>query len=306
MDIFRMDLQGKVQMQLTNETGFDGYGAVSPDGRWVVYTSMRTGDPELWIMNAVNGSGKRQLLQRKGFEGSASFSADSKKIIFVSTPTSTNTSQKNIYEKSLREYHYDSRNTSLYIMDIVSGKFSQILIDTQSLRIPKRYPDGIFDVKKMAHFSSPKFLDNGKIMFHACYNRPHDDIGDYRRVFVCFENGTGLEEIKIGSALDLPSAVLNNAETQIAFSSDIRELEASNHRRATLFIAKLISSETKYDSQDDVVSAEKQHENLNVINDTGHHFSGETLFSHVQQITYGGENFAPKFRLVDFILTISI
>ncbi|KAI1704303.1 WD40-like beta propeller repeat domain-containing protein [Ditylenchus destructor] len=207
MDIFRMDLEGNIQMQLTNETGFDGYGTISPDGRWIVYTSMSTGDPELWIMNAVNGSGKRQLLRRKGFEGSVSFSSDGKRIIFIGTPSPITHAQRQVYDKRLSE----------------------------------------------------KFGDS------------------------------------IGAAADLPAVALNSAQTQIAFFSDLREHEKSTHRLRTLFIANWINNERNMNSVKQMSSKQRYKISFSSFYDNGPQFAKETFFNHVQQLTFGGTNLAPKF-----------
>lgn len=95
-----------------------------------------------------------------------------------------------------REHHYDSRNTSLYIMDIESGNYSQISIDPKTCALKYAWGREIFVVNKLAHFSSPKFLAASKIMFHACYDVKYGQICKHWRLFICNENGTGLEEVR--------------------------------------------------------------------------------------------------------------
>ncbi|HNC44889.1 MAG TPA: hypothetical protein PLU80_12035, partial [Acidobacteriota bacterium] len=55
----------------------------SPDGKQIVFTSNRTGDPELYLMN-VDGSGLRQLTQSPGRDAHPAFSPDGRKIVFQS------------------------------------------------------------------------------------------------------------------------------------------------------------------------------------------------------------------------------
>lgn len=52
---------GTIISGLTNVAGYDAEGAVSPDGQKIVFTSLRTGDPEIWIMNS-DGTNAKQVL----------------------------------------------------------------------------------------------------------------------------------------------------------------------------------------------------------------------------------------------------
>ena len=86
-DIFVADLNGKIVKQLTNSSGYDAEATVSPDGKKVVFTSIRSGDLEIYTMN-IDGSDVKQLTHDLGYDGGAFFSPDSKKIVFrASRPT---------------------------------------------------------------------------------------------------------------------------------------------------------------------------------------------------------------------------
>ncbi|GMR36971.1 hypothetical protein PMAYCL1PPCAC_07166 [Pristionchus mayeri] len=80
-DIFLADKYGNIVSRLTDAPGYDAEGVVSPDGKLIAYTSMSSGDLELWIMN-TDGSGKRQLTDTLGYDGGSFFSPDGKKLIF--------------------------------------------------------------------------------------------------------------------------------------------------------------------------------------------------------------------------------
>jgi TolB protein len=87
-DIFVTDLSGKVLRQLTNTPGYDAEATVSPKGDKIVFTSLRSGDPELYTMN-IDGSGVKQITNGLGYDGGAFFSPDGNKIVFrASRPAS--------------------------------------------------------------------------------------------------------------------------------------------------------------------------------------------------------------------------
>ncbi len=83
MDIYVCDFDGTNRKRLTDAPGYDAEGSYSHDGRQIVFTSTRDGDPDLYIMNA-DGSQVRQLNNVDGYDGGPFFSPDDKWIIFRS------------------------------------------------------------------------------------------------------------------------------------------------------------------------------------------------------------------------------
>ena len=80
-DIYEADLNGKITKKLTDSPGYDAEAVVSPDGKYIVFTSTRSGDLELWRMD-INGKNLKQLTFGLGYDGGAFFSHDSKKLVF--------------------------------------------------------------------------------------------------------------------------------------------------------------------------------------------------------------------------------
>ncbi len=80
-DIYLATGDGKIVRKLTDAPGYDAEAVVNFKTRKIVYTSLATGDPELWTMNS-DGSGKRQITSAPGYDGGAVFSRDGRKLVW--------------------------------------------------------------------------------------------------------------------------------------------------------------------------------------------------------------------------------
>ncbi len=87
-DIFLSDLNGKIIKQLTNTPGYDAEATLSPDGKTMVFTSVRDGDLDLYLMDLKSGKTKR-VTNTLGYDGGAWFSPDGKKLIWRASRPST-------------------------------------------------------------------------------------------------------------------------------------------------------------------------------------------------------------------------
>ena len=101
MDIFTAAPDGSGLKRLTTSTGYDAEGAYSPDGKSIVFTSLRSAYPEtdlseedrkraqedvsyfgdIYIMNA-DGTDQRRLTNAPGYDGGPFFSADGERIVW--------------------------------------------------------------------------------------------------------------------------------------------------------------------------------------------------------------------------------
>jgi len=83
MEIYVVNIDGTGLTRLTNSSGYDAEGSFSADGRQIVFTSSRDGDPDIYTMDA-DGSHVRQITDKPGYDGGPFFSPDMKWIIFRS------------------------------------------------------------------------------------------------------------------------------------------------------------------------------------------------------------------------------
>jgi Tol biopolymer transport system component len=100
MDIYSYNEKTKTMKRLTTARGYDAEGSYSPDGKFIVFSSMRSGydhaltdvekksldeNPsnfaEIYIMNA-DGTGQKRLTNTFGYDGGPFFTQDGKKIVW--------------------------------------------------------------------------------------------------------------------------------------------------------------------------------------------------------------------------------
>jgi Tol biopolymer transport system component len=100
MDIYSYNEKTGALARLTTARGYDAEGSYSPDGRWIVFTSMRDAynrplneaeqrqleaDPsyfaEIYMMRA-DGSGQKRLTYAPGYDGGPFFTQDGSRIVW--------------------------------------------------------------------------------------------------------------------------------------------------------------------------------------------------------------------------------
>jgi Tol biopolymer transport system component len=84
-DLYYFAASGEKPRKLTSDPGLEYDAAVSPDGRWVVFTSERRGNPDLYVLDLQAPAEPRLLIDSSALEDQASFSADGSSLVFVST-----------------------------------------------------------------------------------------------------------------------------------------------------------------------------------------------------------------------------
>ncbi len=79
-DLFVTDLDGAKLRRLTHSGGYDAEATVNWETGRIVYTSVESGDLDLWSISS-DGSGKRRLTETFGYDGGAFFSRDGSRLV---------------------------------------------------------------------------------------------------------------------------------------------------------------------------------------------------------------------------------
>ncbi|HWE02363.1 MAG TPA: hypothetical protein VG326_08115 [Tepidisphaeraceae bacterium] len=74
---------------LTNNDVYDAEDAFSPDGKWICFCSMRTGDGDIYVMRA-DGSHVVRITHQDGYDGGPFFSPDGKHLVYRSDRNKNN------------------------------------------------------------------------------------------------------------------------------------------------------------------------------------------------------------------------
>ena len=169
-DIYTANTDGSELRRLTSYGVYTAEGTLSPDGRTIVFTSLKDGDLDIYTMN-VDGSNVRRLTNAPGYDGGPFFS-DGKQIVYRAWhPTDTALAN---YRELLRQRLVRPNRMEIWIMN-ADG--------TNQHRITNLGG---------ANFA-PYFMPDGKrIIFSSNYKNPHSRNFD---LFLVNADGTGLEQV---------------------------------------------------------------------------------------------------------------
>jgi len=139
-DIFMADLNGKITKQLTNSPGYDAEGTLSPDGKKMIFTSLRDGDLDLYVMDLKSLKVKR-ITNELGYDGGAWFSRDGKKIIWRASRPRTSEEKKE-YLDLLSQGVVAPTQMEVFIANADGTNQQQITKLGQANWAPNFLPDG--------------------------------------------------------------------------------------------------------------------------------------------------------------------
>src|SRR5450432_3512683 len=138
-DIFMADLDGKIIKQLTHSKGYDAEGTLSPDGKKMIYTSVKDGDIDLYIMDLETGKEKR-VTNTLGYDGGAWFRPDGKRIIWRASRPKTAADVKE-YKDLLAENLVAPVNMEVFVANADGSDAHQVTDFGQANWAPAFFPD---------------------------------------------------------------------------------------------------------------------------------------------------------------------
>ncbi len=138
-DIVVADTAGRIVRRLTDTPGYDAEATVSPTGDRIVFTSVRTGDIELFSMN-LDGGDVRQLTRSPGYDGGAFYSWDGKKIVFRASVFSGNEVEG--YRALLTRNLVRPTRMELFVMNADGSGRRQVTSNGAANFAPFYHPDG--------------------------------------------------------------------------------------------------------------------------------------------------------------------
>jgi Tol biopolymer transport system component len=210
-DIFVSDLKGNITGQLTDLPGYDAEATVSPKGDKIVFTSMRSGDLELYTMN-LDGSDVRQITDELGYDGGAFFSPDGSQIVFRASRPKTEAEIK-AYKDLLAQGLVEPTDMELFICNADGSGLRQLTFLGNANWSPYWHPSG------------------KKILFSSNFEA---EKGFPFNLYFIDTDGKNLERVTHGKTFDA-FPVFSNDGKYLAFSSNRNN---GGTRDTNLFIAE--------------------------------------------------------------------
>ncbi len=222
-DIYVVNQDGTNLQKLIGGEGYDAEPTVSPDGKYIVYTSTRSGDLELWRYDLQTGE-NIQLTDALGYDGGAFFSPDSKKIVWrASRPTGQAAAD---YQELLAQGLVEPKALNIFVADI-DGKNVQQVTDLPGANwAPFFHPSG----EKILFCSNHHSLDYGGRLFD---------------IFMINLDGTGLEQITQSGTFDA-FPMFSYDGKKLVFASN-RNVDRMESRITNIFVADWIENPSDVD-----------------------------------------------------------
>jgi Tol biopolymer transport system component len=170
--VYTADADGGNLRRLTHTPGYNAEATLSPDGRTIVFTSIRGGDLDIYTMDA-DGGNVRQLTHELGYDGGPFFSPDGRHIVYRANHPSTEREQAD-YRGLLAEKLVRPTTLEIWVMDADGSNKRQVTNLNAASFAPFYLPDG------------------KRIIFSSNHGDPRGREFD---LFLVNDDGTGLERV---------------------------------------------------------------------------------------------------------------
>jgi Tol biopolymer transport system component len=139
-DIFSARPDGSDIKPLTKAAGYDAEATVAPNGKKIVFTSMRDGDLDIYTMD-VDGRNVKRLTTELGYDGGPFWSYDSQWIVFRAHHPKT---EKDVadYKALLKDNLIRPSSLDIWVMRADGSDKRQVTRNGKANFAPYFFPDG--------------------------------------------------------------------------------------------------------------------------------------------------------------------
>ena len=213
-EIYTAAPDGSDIQPLITGPGYDAEATVSPDGKYVIFTSTRSGDLELWRYEIATGD-LLQLTDELGYDGGAFFSNNSQKIVWrASRPTGDDAE---VYKDLLSQNMVQPSDLNIFVADIDGSNVQQVTNLPGANWAPYFHPDD-----ERILFTSNHHIDGGRVF----------------DIFMINMDGTGLKQITHSGTFDA-FPMFSYDGKYLAFASN-RNTTGEDSRDTNVFVAEWV------------------------------------------------------------------
>ena len=152
-DFYTVNRDGTDMQRLTHYDVYTAEGILSPDGKTIVFTSMKDGDLDIYTMN-VDGTNVRRLTNTPGYDGGPWWSPDGTKIVYRAHHP-RDTTELREYQELLAQGLIRPSKVELFVMNADGSDQRQVTALGGANFGPSWSPDGT-KIIFSSNYTSPR------------------------------------------------------------------------------------------------------------------------------------------------------